>query len=62
MVSDLEVAQKMAADLQAANAILEARIARMEEPYGAAISQVGCWLVPGPYARLASQDCLREQG
>ena len=45
MVSDLEVAQKMVADLQAANQILEARITRMEEPYGAAMGQVGCGLV-----------------
>lgn len=55
MVSDLEVAQKMVADLQAANQILEARITQMEEPYGAVMGQVGCWLVPGQHIRLASQ-------
>ena len=44
MVSDLEVAQKMVADLQTANQILEAKITRMEEPYGAAMGQVGSGL------------------
>ena len=47
MLSDLEVAQNLAADLQVANQILEAKITRMEEPYGAATGQVGSWLVYG---------------